>query len=239
MDVGVLKQCNRGHTAAHTQKAAALIREWGFSLGLQMMIGLPGDTHHKSINTAWMLSKLKPHFSRIYPTLVLKGTYLEKMYCQGMYKPLSLVRAVDICKKAYLVFKYYGIPVIRMGLQAADNINVGRDVVAGPVHPSFGELVVSSVYLDMIMSVLKGRKTVDGPMFVYVNPREISKVVGNKRNNISYLTEKFGINEIKVMPDDEINEGMVKIYWGAWSKIISKRDYIQKKGNPVALVANN
>ncbi|HHU64352.1 MAG TPA: radical SAM protein [Clostridiales bacterium] len=239
MDDGVLKQCKRGHTAAHTKKAAALIREWGFSLGLQMMIGLPGDNEHKSINTAWMLSMLQPHFVRIYPTLVLKGTHLAKLYRQGLYEPLSLARAVDVCKKVYMVFRYHDIPVIRMGLQAADNINFGRDVVAGPVHSSFGELVVSSVYLDMLMFVLKDHKIGDCPMFVYVNPKEVSKVVGNRRSNITYLTEKFGINEIKVMPDDGIKEGTVKVSRGSWSQKISQSGYIKKKGNPVTLLVKN
>ncbi len=239
MDDEVLDSSKRGHTAADTQKAAALIKEWGFSLGLQMMIGLPGDTDHKSINTAWMLSKLQPDFARIYPTLVLKGTHLEKLYRQGLYRPLTLDRAVELCKKVYMVFKHHDIPVIRMGLQAAENINLGRDVVAGPVYPSFGELVISSIYLDILTLTMKSHGQESGPMFVHVNPRDVSKVIGNKKRNITYLTKEFGIGEIRVIPDDEMEKGMFRIFWGKWSQIISQDDYIKNMGSPLTLLNNN
>ena len=49
LDNEVLKQSGRGHTAEDTIRASGLIKEEGFSLGLQMMIGLPGDTLRKAL----------------------------------------------------------------------------------------------------------------------------------------------------------------------------------------------
>lgn len=44
MDDSVLKSSNRGHTREDVINAVKLIKEYPFTLGLQMMTGLPGDT---------------------------------------------------------------------------------------------------------------------------------------------------------------------------------------------------
>ena len=76
----MLKSANRGHSVENVINAVNLIREYDFKLGLQMMTGLPSDTNEYSIETAKRLIALKPDFVRIYPTLTIKDTYLEKMY---------------------------------------------------------------------------------------------------------------------------------------------------------------
>lgn len=193
MSETVLKASNRRHTGEQVKNAVALIREYDFSLGLQMMTGLPGDTEELSLFTAKKIIKLNPDFVRIYPTLTIKDTFLEKMYKNGEYTPQSLEKAVELSKKLVYLFEEKNIDVIRIGLQTTDEINANASVVAGPFHSSFGELVESSIYLDIMKRSLK---KFDGKsnIIVYVNPKEISKAVGNKRRNIAEIKRELGID---------------------------------------------
>lgn len=56
----VLKRANRGHNFEDVKKASKLIRWNGFTLGHQMMVGLPESSRADEINTAKALVKLKP-----------------------------------------------------------------------------------------------------------------------------------------------------------------------------------
>lgn len=206
MDNGVLKASNRGHTRGDVINAVNLIKEYPFSIGLQMMTGLPGDTEEKSLYTADEIIELKPDFVRIYPTLTIKDTFLEKMYYNGTYKPQTLENAVELAKKLMLKFEGNDITVIRVGLQATDEISESGSVVAGPVHSSFRELVESSIYYDIISEKLpvecKQAK-------VYVNPAEISKATGNRRSNIIKLKNEKNI-DIKIYPDERLKNREVR-----------------------------
>ena len=52
MDDRVLEMAERGHTADDTCRAAVLTKKNGFRLGLQIMVGLPGDDEDISMDTA-------------------------------------------------------------------------------------------------------------------------------------------------------------------------------------------
>lgn len=192
MDDYVLKQSNRGHTREQVIKAVELIKKYSFRLGLQMMTGLPGDTPEKSVYTADEIIKLKPDLVRIYPTLTIKDTYLEKMYNDGKYMPETLSDAVELSKRLLLKFEENNISVIRIGLQATDEICEEGSVVVGPVHSAFRELVESGIYYDLIEKCIKDIKCAE--TVLYVNDREISKAVGNKKENIVKIKNKYGID---------------------------------------------
>ena len=202
----VLKASNRGHSSDDVIKAVKLIKEYDFSLGLQMMTGLPGDTEEYALLTAKRIIELSPQFVRIYPTLTIKDTYLEKMYENKKYVPQTLEDAVMLSKDLLLMFEKAGINVIRIGLQPTDEINENASVVAGPFHSAFGELVESAVYYDIICDAIKDMK---GEVTVYVNPSEISKAVGNRRTNIRKIKDNTGI-DIKISGDANLNKREVR-----------------------------
>lgn len=202
MDDDVLLKSGRGHTAENVKKAAWLIKEYGFTLGLQMMTGLPGDTHEKSIYTAKEIIKLQPEIVRIYPTLTIKDTRLEEMYNSGEYQPQSVDEAAKLCKTLLLMFEKNGIKVIRLGLQSTDEICENGSVIAGPVHSAFGELVESEIYYDLIINAVGGNT--DCAVTVAVNDREVSKAVGNRRRNILKIKDEKNIN-LKITGDKNIN----------------------------------
>ena len=205
MDADVLCASNRGHTGKDVEIASKLIREYGFSLGLQMMTGLPGDTDEKSEKTADKLIALSPDFVRIYPTLVIKDTELEKMYERGEYSPQKLEDAVNLAARLLRKFNEKNITVIRISLMTTDEISPGGKLVAGPFHSAFRELVESRIYYEDIKKEIKEKKDI----IVAVNPSEISKVIGNKKSNVIKFKEQ-GIN-VKVKADKRIKKGNFKI----------------------------
>lgn len=208
MDDEVLSQSLRGHSAACVEKAVHLIREYGFGLGLQMMTGLPGDTDEKAIKTAEKIIELKPDCVRIYPTLVIRDTVLYEMYKNGSYTPQSLDEAVNLCKKLIVMFRRENIDIIRVALVTTDEICENGAVMAGPFHSSFRELAEGAIYYDEICALLDRDKSVTD---IAVNDREISKAVGNKRENIRKVWKKYGIS-LKIHGSAEVEKGKIKIW---------------------------
>ncbi|MFT4451637.1 elongator complex protein 3 [Parvimonas sp. G1425] len=184
---------NRGHNVECVYESSLLIKEYDIKLGLQMMVGLYGDTFQTTLNTAFELCKIKPDFVRVYPTLTIRDTGLERLYYFKKYIPMSLEDSIYLCKYIYILFEYYHIPIIRLGLQSSDNISEDGDVVAGPYHPSFRELVESSIYREFIeyyMSIFD----IKDNFIIECNKTEVSKIIGNKKLNLYYFKEKFDIN---------------------------------------------
>ena len=196
----ILQKCKRGHTFADVKKASRLIRWKGFTLGHQMMVGLPESTKLDELNTAKDLAKLKPKIVRIYPVLVIKGTELEKEYKEGKYEPLTVEQTVERCKELCYFFGKKKINVIRIGLQSTDTIcnplNEGSEVVAGPYHETFRQLVESAMYYDMIVEKIKKFNTKVKEVEIRVNPQTVNNVVGYKRQNIEKLKEFYDLDVI-------------------------------------------
>ncbi len=210
----ILKKAGRGHTFEDVVKASKLIRWYGFELGHQMMVGLPESTTVDEINTAKQLIKLKPKMVRIYPVLVIKNTKLEKDYNEGKYKPLTVTQAVEVCKELVKLFVKKHIEVIRIGLQPTDTItnpdNDKSEVVAGPFHPAFRQLVESGMWNDVIVEKIKQLNTKVKEVVVTVNPADLNNVIGQRKDNIKNLREVYDVDLI-VKADEKIKQGKSKI----------------------------
>ncbi|MBR3254930.1 MAG: radical SAM protein [Clostridia bacterium] len=210
----ILKKSARGHTFEDVKKASKLIRWYGFKLGHQMMVGLPESTKIDEINTAKSLIKLKPKMVRIYPVLVIKGTKLEKDYQEGKYKPLTVVQAVEICKELVRMFDNKNIDVIRVGLQNTDEITSpefeNSEVVSGPFHPAFRQLVESSMWYDAIVDKIKKLNAKVKEVEVQVNSQDVNNVIGHKKENVLKLKDTYDV-DLVVKQNDDIKPGKSKI----------------------------
>jgi histone acetyltransferase (RNA polymerase elongator complex component) len=206
MDDCVLNRSNRGHTATDTVKALQLLRYHEYEVGMQMMVGLPGDDAQRLQASARKIARLKPDFIRIYPTVVLAGSPLANMYQKGDYIPLSLAEAVRQVKDLYLYFKNENIAVIRMGLQATDAFADTSTLLAGPYHPAFGHMVYSEIFLDMAVAQLESSNATAQSVRLHVHPRAVSRMRGLKNGNLKKLGEKFHLQSIEIAPDDCLNE---------------------------------
>lgn len=197
-DSDVLLLNHRGHTRDDIIKASHLIKKNGFSLGLQMMTGLLGDTPEKSVKTAEDIIALKPDTVRIYPTIVLDGTSLGELYKRGEYKPQTVEEAAELCAVLLKRFHDEAITVIRLGLHSGGNVEEGY--LAGPYHPAFGELCESKIYLRIAREKLSKQSPLERKnicsltekkqTILYVNDREISKMIGQKGFNKTALKRK-------------------------------------------------
>ena len=206
MDDQVLAISKRGHTAQDTQKAVSLLQERKYEIGLQMMVGLPGDNETKSFTTAQIIAEFPPDFIRIYPTVVLANSPLAHWYKKGKYVPWSIERSVTLVKKIYLFLKNNNVPVIRMGLQASADLEKDETIVAGPYHPSFGHLVYSEIFLDAATGVLKSKRNLHETVSIKVHPRSISKMRGLKNKNVKSLKRKFHIKSLHIIPDPTLSK---------------------------------
>ena len=210
----ILKNSNRGHTFEDVKKASKMIRWHGFKLGHQMMVGLPESTRIDEINTAKELIKLKPKMVRIYPVLVIKNTKLEKEFLEEKYTPLTVVQAVETCKELVSMFNKKGIEVIRVGLQNTDEItdpNIeGSEVVAGPYHPAFRQLVESGLWYDAIVTKIKQLNVKVKKVEVIVNPQDVNNVVGHKRENVEKLKDMYTLDMI-VKQDEKVKPGKLEL----------------------------
>lgn len=210
----VLQKCKRGHTYNDIVKASKLIRWYGFTLGHQMMVGLPESSALDDIKTAKDLIKLKPKIVRIYPVLVIRGTELENEYNNGEYEPLTVDQAVERCKELCYLFKKKKINVIRIGLQNTETISspgsTGSEVVAGPYHETFRQLVESSMYYDILLEKMKKISTKAKEIEIIVNPQDVNDVVGYKRENLNKLEELYEVN-IVVKQDIKQKENKIDV----------------------------
>lgn len=201
MDDEVLEANRRGHTAQDVLNASEMIKNAGFELGLQMMTGLYKDTAEKSLETAKKIIEIKPQTVRIYPTVVLKNTYLAELYLSDEYKPLNVDDSVELCAVLVPMFEKAGIRVIRLGLHSGSDIK--ENMLAGGFHDSFGELVKSRMMVNKILELPPADYQ------VFVNPRSISKLKGNGKRNIYLLMER-GYN-IKIITDNGLDVDELRI----------------------------
>lgn len=181
LDDDILQRCGRGHTVEDVRRASERIRSYGIELGLQMMIGLPGDTLDTAMHTAEQIVAFGASCTRIYPTLVVEGTELAKDYQSGIYAPLTLEESVEWCKELYRYFTAHDVTILRMGLHPTQDLRTGEHLLAGPFHISFKELVLTALWRDHIRERIaqEGREDI----VLSVPPAEINYAVGYQSAN--------------------------------------------------------
>lgn len=231
LDQDVLKESKRGHKAEDVKIAVRLLQKAGIKVGIQLMPGLPGDSFSKVIMTTKEVIKLKPDFVRIYPTVVIKGTELSQMLDDGEYTPWSLEDAVEISANMHILFSREGIPIIRMGLQKTENLTWGKDLIAGPYHPAFGELVKGKIFQKQTEMLLTEMNLIRKGTTVHLkcNERDISQIKGQKQRNLSYFKEKYDIF-LNILVDPLVLPGSIKVEISREKDpiVFSRRDFLDK-----------
>ena len=226
LDEEVLSFSQRGHSTKDLINAAKLLKEKGFILGMQLMVGLPKDSEYKSMETVKKAIDLKPDIARIYPSLVIRNTYMEQLYNQGEYEPLQLVEAVDISKKMLIKLENNNIKVIRIGLQPTDDMQLGKNIIAGPYHPAFRQLVESEIFKDMILHLFHSAKIKDrGKVKITLNPKDYSNAIGHKRSNMRFFKKEYPDVEIELNNDRHVDLGCILLNTSGIEITLTKKDY--------------
>ncbi len=212
MNDEVLLKSRRGHTCMDIIKAINLLKEYPCKIGVQVMVGLPGDHEKSLLESTKKVAQFAPDFARIYPLMVLKGSLLEQWYTQGRYQPLSLEESIGLVKGMVQIFKAAKVNIIRMGLQASDMMEDESMVLAGPWHPAFGHLVYSELFFDSVcnkidqsLDLLQSER-----LDLVVHPRSEPRLRGNKNINLKrfelrYPSLKFSIRVDAALSADQVD----------------------------------
>ena len=207
LDPRVLLVAERGHTVEQVYEAMQLLKEQGFTTGMQLMVGMPEQSFASLQYTVAQTLALAPDLVRIYHLLVVKDTPLAQKYIEGSYTPLSLDEAVEQSAYAYRQFTEAGIRVIRIGLQADDELCTPGNILAGPFHPSMGELVKSRYLRDELTPQLNKLYLAGKRELTITCPKKlVSKLVGMKKCNLAYWRELFPTVQINIESNREQNE---------------------------------
>jgi len=207
LDERVLLAAERGHGVEQVYTAMSLLKERGFTTGMQLMVGLPKQDFASVRATVAKTIALKPDIARIYPLLVVKDTPLAKAYAQGEFRPLELEETVEQAAYVYEELTRAGIRVIRIGLQADEELCRPGNILAGPFHPSMGELVKSRCLRDGLTPQL-AKLYNEGKLEVsIVCPKQLlSKVIGMNKGNLEYWQNRFGDMKISIFTDNNCKE---------------------------------
>jgi histone acetyltransferase (RNA polymerase elongator complex component) len=227
MDDVVLALSGRGHTAAHTVNACRVLQAAGVAVGMQLMPGLPGDTEEKALASLNDCFSLCPDFLRIYPTLVIVGTELAALYETGRYAPLSLDKAVRLCKIMLHAALAADVNVIRIGLQPTGELEAGGTVLAGPYHPAFRQLVESALCYDLL-SRLTGDIAAAETVTIACAPSRVSDITGQRQGNLKRLLRERGVKVAAVTADPTLSCGDILVEYGQMKKkgnIVHDLDY--------------
>jgi histone acetyltransferase (RNA polymerase elongator complex component) len=220
MNDAVLKQANRGHTCQDTRRAIELLKARNIQVGVQLMVGLPGDSEESLLSSTRQVAALAPDVARIYPLMVLEGSPLAKWYQEGSYSPLGLDQSVDLVKEMLKILTRANVTVIRMGLQASEMMEDSSLVLAGPWHPAFGHLVLSALVYDQVRDQVckllgpfdrASRTNRETHILLGVHPRFESRLRGDKNYNLTKLKNAYPGILFSIQTDESLLQGEVDV----------------------------
>lgn len=212
----VLNKCKRGHSVEDVYNACRLIKDYGFTLGIQLMIGLPGDTKETAIESAKKTVMLQPAVSRLYPTVVLPDTELATMCKDRRYTPLTEGQALEITTEMYKILDDAGIKILRVGLKSTDLVT--NDVDLGKsYHPAFRQLVEGKIAREqmdyLLSSKINFEKNRPQEITFFSNSKSFSAMIGHKACNKNKMEEKYPFIKFNWKVNNHLkdNEYCVKI----------------------------
>ena len=212
-DEEVLRLSGRGHQAEVVYQSAALIQEYGFTLGIQLMIGLPGDSMEKCIFSAKETVKIGPQLARLYPTVVIRGTALYDAYLAGTYVPLAESEAVERTKAMYEILDAAGIRILRVGLKSSD---IMADETA--FHPAFRQLVEGSIARDRLEAQLTAllapeisRTGACRAVIFSANRTSYNNLFGHRACNRAYFAAQYPELAIRYACDPSLQDGEYRV----------------------------
>lgn len=214
-DDEVLKKSKRGHNSKVVYESSKLIKDYGIELGIQLMIGLPGDSMESCIHSAKETVKIAPSIARLYPTVVIKDTELYDCFLKGSYVPIPQDEAIARTKNMYKIIDDAGIDIIRVGLKSTDIINENGDILTNTYHPAFRQLVESELAKEQIENQLK-LLNIDSSMQTkvdfFASSNSFSNLIGHKGSNKKYFSMNYPWLNIKYRVNTLLQDNEYKVY---------------------------
>lgn len=184
----VLAASGRGHGVREAAEASGFIKEYGFELCGQMMIGLPLSEARDEIQTALDICAYGADACRIYPVVVFENTALYQMMRRGEYAPLSEEDAVRRAAACAKIFIDRGVKILRAGLHSSENL---AEAKGGARHPAFGECMEGELYYDAIRALMEQNPPGTETAVIRIPQGELSKCIGHKGINRQRLEAEY------------------------------------------------
>jgi len=135
-----LNLSNRGHTVADVAESFRVARDAGLKVTAHMMPGLPGSSPEEDLADLRRLfddESFRPDMMKVYPTLVVAGTTLERQLRSGRYAPYDVDFVVELLSemKRY-VPRWHRIMRIQREIPA-------HEIIAGVKNGNLRELILA------------------------------------------------------------------------------------------------
>jgi hypothetical protein len=108
------------------------------------------------------------------------------------------------------LFRAHQISVIRIGLQPTTRME--QNIVAGPYHPAIRQLVESAIAYEEMEALCACQPSLNEQATFYVSPQDISTIRGQKNENLKKLQQQFRFTDIRVIPDESLRRGEMRVY---------------------------
>ncbi|MCP4761471.1 MAG: tRNA uridine(34) 5-carboxymethylaminomethyl modification radical SAM/GNAT enzyme Elp3 [archaeon] len=193
----ILKNLNRGHTIQQSINAIRYAKDGGLKINAHMMPNLPGSTpkeDYLDFKELFNNSDFRPDMLKIYPTLVVGGTELHKMWENGKYESYPLETVVDLIAKVKSELpKYVRIQRIQ------------RDIPA--------DLIIDGVKKSNLRQIIQRKLEKMDKKCNCIRCREqgfIDRL--NKSKNFNKTDEIFNLNDFKLQRMDYEASGGKEIF---------------------------
>ncbi|MCX7912703.1 MAG: tRNA uridine(34) 5-carboxymethylaminomethyl modification radical SAM/GNAT enzyme Elp3 [Dehalococcoidales bacterium] len=147
LDDEVYRTVRRGHTVEDVIRATGRLREYGFKVHYHWMPGLPGSSPEKDLELSRLLftdERFQPDGLKLYPTMVVRGTELERWYHEGRYRPYDDATMIDLTIRIKtLVPGYVRISRVLRDIPSEFIVAGLRDSLRGLVREKMREMGLS------------------------------------------------------------------------------------------------
>ncbi len=113
LDDDIYRLVRRGHTVQDVVDATKRLKDAGIKAHYHWMPGLPGSTPEHDFELSKMLfddPRFRPDGLKLYPTMVVEGTEMEKWYRAGTYQPYDEETMINlVCDIKEVVPRYVRI----------------------------------------------------------------------------------------------------------------------------------
>ena len=86
----------------------------------------------------------------------------------------------------------------------------GSEVIAGPYHPAFGQLVEDAIWYDKITDEIKKINSKVIGVEIQANKANVNNIIGHKKENIKRLKDTYALIAT-VKENDKIRQNDFKI----------------------------
>lgn len=204
LDNRILKLLRRKYDVSQCIEKTGLLKEMGFNLGYQLMLGLPTQTCLSFKKTIDIVSTVKPDFIRLYPLIVLKNTPIENYIKLGVTSYCNLDDIFSCGAYALLECYKRHIKVIRVGLTEFFD---EKQIYMGYMIENWRIMIESFLWRCFLKEIFRNKgKDI---FIVNCNLYDYDSIVGVKKQNINFF-KNMGI-ELKVFKSPDMDKFSIEL----------------------------